>query len=347
MLQAMIYYIVTMILTKELVIATDQCTEYRFKPPFFPGVSCEDIYNMNPESHNWSGYYWVTDGPSRVYCGMSYTGSSCEDIYNNNPEVYDKSGYYRINESHWTYCNMTTIAIANSDFISTCAGVGGGWRRIANINISAGDDCPGEWRKATQSGVSFCRVASDGEYTCSSANFSTNGKSYQRVCGRARGYQKGYTLGFYGSDSSKHSGGNRTIDQDYVSGLSITYSNSPRQHIWTFASGHSELASSSSIRNCPCAINPGYIPSSFVGSNYYCESGSVHYPSSGNNYYFNDILWDGAGCTGGTCCDDTTQPWFYHQLNQITQDDIEARICSFGFFSVRSTLIDQLELYIQ
>ena len=32
MLQAVIYYIVTMILTKKLVIATDQCTEYQFKP---------------------------------------------------------------------------------------------------------------------------------------------------------------------------------------------------------------------------------------------------------------------------------------------------------------------------
>ena len=39
MLQAVIYYIVTMILTKKLVTATDQmqCTEYRFKSPFFPG----------------------------------------------------------------------------------------------------------------------------------------------------------------------------------------------------------------------------------------------------------------------------------------------------------------------
>ena len=73
---------------------------------------------------------------------------------------------------------MTTIA--NGDFISTCAGVRGGWRRIVNINISAGDCCPGEWRKATQSGVSFCRVASDDSngFT-SSANFSTNGISYQ------------------------------------------------------------------------------------------------------------------------------------------------------------------------
>ena len=122
MLQVVIYYAVTAILTKKLVIATDQCTEYQFKSPFFPGKSCEDIYNKNPESHEWSGYYWILDGPSNVYCGMNYTGSSCEDIYNNNPETADKSGYYRINNTQWTYCNMTAIT-ANGDFISTCAGV--------------------------------------------------------------------------------------------------------------------------------------------------------------------------------------------------------------------------------
>ena len=81
------------------------------------------------------------------------------DIYNNNPETGDKSGFVCINDNQWTYCNMSTIA--DGAFISTCAGVGGGWRRIANINISAGDDCLGEWRKATQSGVSFCRVATN------------------------------------------------------------------------------------------------------------------------------------------------------------------------------------------
>ena len=51
MFHAVSCYIVTVILTKELVIATDQCTEYQFKSPFFPSVSCEDIYNKNPESH--------------------------------------------------------------------------------------------------------------------------------------------------------------------------------------------------------------------------------------------------------------------------------------------------------
>ena len=339
MLQAVIYYIVTVIITKELVIATDQCTEYHFKSPFYPGVSCEDIYNKNPESHEWSGYYWITDGPSNVYCGMTYTGSSCEDIYNNNPETGDKSGYYRINDTQWTYCNMT--AIAAGDLISTCAGVGGGWRRIVNIDISAGDDCPGEWRNATQSNVSFCRVASDGQFTCSSASFSTNGISYQRVCGRARGYQIGRPWAFYGSNPFY----NRTIDEDYVSGLSITYGSNPRQHIWTFASGTSET--SDYVYNCPCSVHPGYNPPSFVNSNYYCESGSLNFPGSAV-YYFDDILWDGAGCTGGSsCCDDTTQPWFYRQLDYTTQDDIEARICALGGFDGRSTLIDQLELYIQ
>ena len=435
MLQAVIYYIVTVILTKELVIATDQCTEHQFKTPFFPGVSCEDIYHKNPEiqncsgyywiaqkvfcgmaytgsscqhiydkyaeiyknnpkeksgyyhlnsshwtycnmseiaaaagnifasacsavqavyaiyqsflpgescesiynnnkeSHEWSGYYWIT---RRVYCGMNNTGSSCEDIYINNPKTGNKSGYYRINDDQWTYCNMTSIA---SSGMSACAGVGGPWRRIVNININAGDDCPGEWRKATQSNVSFCRVASDSYAQCSSANFSTNGVSYQRVCGRARGYQKGNTLAFYGSDHYYR----RTIDQDYVSGLSITYSRSPRQHIWTFASGGGERYNNK--YNCPCSSKVGLNPISSVGKNFYCESGSW-YSSNSSYYYFNDTLWDGAGCIDG-CCNATMQPWFYRQLDQPTQDYIEARICAHGEFELRSTLIDQLELYIQ
>ena len=211
-----------MILTKELVIA--QCTIYHF----------EDIYNKNSESHDTSGYYWILDGPRIVYCGMNYyTGSSCEGIYKNNPETGLKPGYYHITESQlqWTYCNMTAIAIANAhitisgDFITTCAGVGGGWRRIVNINISAGDDCLGEWRKATHSNVGFCRVASDDWFTCSSANFSTNGISYQRVCGRARGYQKGDTVAIFGQPFRQ------PIDEDYASGLSITYNSNPRRHI--------------------------------------------------------------------------------------------------------------------
>ena len=138
-----VIFIVTVILTKEVVLATEQCSECQFKSPFYPGESCEEIYSKNPESHDRPGYYWILTGPSKVYCGMNYTGSSCEGIYYNNPETADNSGYYRINEE-WMFCNMVEIA---ANYILTCAGVGGGWRRITNIDISTGDDCPSGWRR--------------------------------------------------------------------------------------------------------------------------------------------------------------------------------------------------------
>ena len=334
-----VYYFVIVILTKELVMATDQCNKYRFKSPFYPGQSCEDIYNKNPESHDISGYYWITDGPTRVYCGMTYTGSSCEDIYNNNPETGDKSGYYRINDNQWTYCNMTEITTTTGDLIPTCAGVGGGWRRIAHININAGGDCPNGWREDTYSGISFCRVVSDGWYTCSSAYFSTNGTNYQRVCGRARGYQKGRQFGFY----SYHHAGQTTIDGYYGDGLLITYG-SPRQHIWSYTIGTYDNNTYS--YNCPCAVGGGSSPPPFVGTNYYCESGAADIWNS-SAYYFNDPLWDRSGCITSNCCDTPTQPWFYRELSGTTTNDIEARLCTRYNFANGSPLIDQLELYIQ
>ena len=342
-----VYYIITMIFTKELVECTDQCKDYHFQSPFYPGDSCEDIYNKNLVSQDKSGYYWILDGPRKVYCGMPYTGSSCEDIYNNNPETCDKSGYYRINNNQWTYCNMTEIAITagdfiptcTGDFIPTCAGVGGGWRRIINIDISAGDDCPSGWRKDTYSGVSFCRVVDDTRSACYSAYFSTNGKSYQRVCGRARGYHKGHASGF----NPYHNRG-QTIDGYYASGLMITYG-SPRQHIWTYVIGRLDNHISTCC-NCPCTVGGGSAPPSFVGANYYCESGAANVTST-SAYYFNDPLWDGSGCITSNCCATPTQPWFYSELSGTTTSNIEARICSYYYFVNGSPLIDQLELYIQ
>ena len=43
-------FILTVILSKEVVMATEHCEKYHFQPPFFPGESCEEIYNMNPDS---------------------------------------------------------------------------------------------------------------------------------------------------------------------------------------------------------------------------------------------------------------------------------------------------------
>ena len=106
----LVYYIATLILTNQLVMAAKQCEEYQIQSPFFLGTSCDEIYNMNPESQDKSGYYWILlDGLNEVYCGMNYTGSSCEAIYVGNFEVREKSGYYHINNTQWTFCNMTEM----------------------------------------------------------------------------------------------------------------------------------------------------------------------------------------------------------------------------------------------
>jgi len=81
---------------------------------------------------------------------------------------------------------LQAIAIGFMNF--AFAGVGGGWTRIAHINISEGDDCPSGWYKDSYSDVSFCRTISQFG-CCSSTNFSN------KVCGRARKYQKGYYSG--------------------------------------------------------------------------------------------------------------------------------------------------------
>ena len=203
------------------------------------------------------------------------------------------------------------------------------------MNVNAGDDCPTGWEKNHRDGVSFCSVPSSStSRICFSTTFSTNEVSYQKVCGRARGYQVGPVNGFLRNTY--------TIDREYVDGLSITHG-SPRQHIWTYATGLSDDANYPNW-NCPCAVIPGRKPPSFVGNNYFCESGNVGIYEF-NVWYLEDPLWDNAGCsTNNSCCSNPNQPWFYHQLSKTTKDNIEVRICIVGS---GSTVVDILELYIQ
>ena len=331
--------LLTLAIARLVIAQDDQCIEHQFDSSFIPGYSCEDIYNKNSQTRDMSGYYWIIDGLRRVYCGMNYTGSSCEDIYSNNVATRDKSGHYRIS-NEWVYCNMTAIAIAFSrGDLSSCAGMDGVWKRIASFNITAGDDCPSPWVKSSHNGVNFCIPAGTAG-GCYSIMYSTNGTSYQRVCGRVSGYQKGSMDGFYNSASQGIG-----IESNYVDGLSITHG-SPRQHIWTYAVGLTD-SGDYPLHNCPCAIVGGPNPSAFVGSHYYCESGAGS-SFDLSEYYLSDVLWDGAGCSAGnTCCSDPKLPWFYRQLSQTTQDDIEVRMCILENTSNEVLLMTKLELYIQ
>ena len=143
-----------------------------------------------------------------------------------------------------------------------------------------------------------------------------------------------------------------TIDSYYVDGVSITHGPAgSRQHIWTFAAGLAEEGlSAHPYTECPCADrgSQAYIPS-FVGNDFFCESGQVRGWST--SLYYNDPLWDGQGCQYPPCCElsyppGVTAPWFCKQLPQATTDDVEVRICG-RVDGAEDTPVELVELYIR
>uniref|UniRef100_A0A1X7TM21 Uncharacterized protein n=1 Tax=Amphimedon queenslandica TaxID=400682 RepID=A0A1X7TM21_AMPQE len=108
--------------------------------------------------------------------------------------------------------------------------------------------------------VRACGRNSSSGAGCVSVQFPSNGISYSQICGRVTGYQYGSTDGLHSSSG---------IDTYYVDGVSITRG-SPRQHVWTLMAGYNELGSSS----CPCNTGSSASVQSFIGNNYFCESGN-------------------------------------------------------------------------
>ena len=130
-----------------------------------------------------------------------------------------------------------------------------------------------------------------------------------------------------------------------MDGVSITYGIS-RTHIWSYVAGVFEESQTDDLKNvCPCSPTQGSGPPSFVGDNYYCESGN---PSDtvGSIIFTDDPLWDGQQCEG-TCCNGTNSPpWFSVQLSVPTTDMIEIRICANESYDNEDTPIKLLELYV-
>ena len=251
------------------------------------------------------------------------------------------SGYYWIRSSNGSavqvYCDM--------DRVCGCNGAGGGWTRVAFLNMTNPDQqCPGDWILQTRS-IEPRRLCGNTStiQACFSAMFSTYGISYNHVCGRVRGYQVGGANAFSTRNSS--------IESYYLSGVSLTHGPpGARHHIWSFVAGFGEHNINF---GCPCAnlsVPLARVPS-FVRNDFFCESGNpVTYGASTYRLYRNDTLWDGEGCVSPPCCElsyppGVTAPWFCKQLPQTTTDDIEARICH-GFTFPGDTPVELVELYI-
>ena len=238
--------------------------------------------------------------------------------------------------------NVTTQLQKTSDYLHeshgyTCGGTGG-WRRVVYLDMTdPNTNCPSGWQLTGDSKTTYCGRVSTSRLTCDSVIFPVSGGAYTSVCGTIRAYQNGSTDAF----EAFHTGQVTSIDGAYVSGVSLTYG-SPRQHIWTFAAGATESESTHN-NACPCDATIDITIPSFVGGDYFCESGS---PGRFSNYRAYDPLWDGKNCTSNsTCCSFNNPQYFTKQLFNRTSDDIEARICQMG--GGDDIPIEFIELYVK
>ena len=225
-----------------------------------------------------------------------------------------------------------------------------GWRRVAFLNMTdTNQDCPSGWSLTTHS-VRTCGRASSGWYTCDQVTFPVSGGEYSRVCGRIRAYQYGYAWAFRGALSPIF---RLSLNGSYVDGISVTHG-APRQHIWTFAAGlaREHCCSLALYQYCYCDVQShprsyqDLLPS-FVGNDYFCESG-VSGPRERNiRLYSENPLWDGQNCgQNSTCCSMNNPPYFMKALPAPTTDDIEVRLCSNNYRQSEYP-VELLEIYVQ
>ena len=211
---------------------------------------------------------------------------------------------------------------------------GGGWTRVASYNYSdPNTTCPINWAQVTDP-FRGCTIPSLG---CFSSFFPTP-VEFSQVCGKVIGIQQDDPDAFVGPDD---------INGNYVEGVSITHG-SPREHIWSFAAYPWDSYTDFLTLICPCSQPSLNVPPppSFVGNNYFCDTGT---DIENYQWHTSDPLWDGQGCASpSTCCSFNNPPWFSTTLPQSTTDDIEVRICHSDTSPGNDiTAIIQLDLYIQ
>ena len=199
--------------------------------------------------------------------------------------------------------------------------------------------CPSVWKETTSPHRVCGRRSATG--SCEGVNYTTGSEQYDQVCGRIIGYQVGNPDSFRSSRLS--------IDTPYVEGVSLTHGY-PRKHIWTFANGVDEQTTYTCC-TCPCvtgSTGSDKIPS-FVGQNYFCETGLTRWPvRNGVLWPDGDPLWDGEGCgPTSSCCTFNSPPWFNVQLLLPTNDNIEVRICGEHGIRIEDTPIQLIEIYVK
>ena len=257
--------------------------------------------------------------------------TSCEAILNKWPN--SPSGYYSLADvnghTRHVYCHMETLC-----------GKGGGWRRIASLNMTdPNEKCPTQFRLYSQGGVRACGRPVTSGGSCVGITFPSRDIKYSQVCGKVIGYQ------YYSPDGAAAFHASKEINLPYIDGISLTHGY-PRKHIWSLLSGRHNNGNDN---YCPCGSTaPKNVPS-FVGSDYYCESGYKPTRTHTGLFYTYDPLWDGEDCGSSetTCCQHDLIPWFYKSLTHSTTNAIEMRVCCDEGTSNEDVTFEQYEIYVK
>ena len=214
------------------------------------------------------------------------------------------------------------------------------WKKVGYLDMSdPTEQCPLSWTKISSPRASCGKKTAA---SCDSLAIGTSGTSYQTVCGRFRGYQVGSPDAF---TKCARESDPITIENPYVDGISITYGlPGSRKHIFTYAAGTSEVGSRC---NCPCT--GATAAPSFVGSDFYCESGNAVSEWGGTTLYSADILWDGQECRSSEtmCCKPPNLAWFCKTFPTPISGDMEIRICTDEALDNENIPLEYFELYIK
>lgn len=299
----------------------------------------------------------LTTALNNKYLGLTAAtaAQTCLQIKQVRPSA--TSGNYWILKSSTpvqVYCEMSLVCSTSSG----CNSFAGGWLQVAKINMTnTSQTCPvgvgnaGLFTVDVTNNIRSCRRTS----TAGSAEECNlgflevlGGLPYQEVCGRVLGYQWGSPDGLTVT---------RSLNQAYTDGISLTSTPDPavdsnwwqnRIHLWSYIAHFSEDTTS----GCPCCTGytGGAVPS-FMGNNYYCESGlqlGSNYVSGTDPLYSNDALWDSMQCGNleAPCCNG---PWFCNKLASSTSNRfLEVRICcDESAITNEDVSLQILELYVR
>ena len=223
--------------------------------------------------------------------------------------------------------------------MDTLCGSGGGWTRLAYLNMSDNaQNCPSGFRLYQSSGVRACGRSETNSGSYVLVQFPSNDITYSQICGRVVGYQ------YYSTDAVDDYRNN--INSWYVDDVSITRG-SPRQHVWTLIAGWTEK--NAGTLSCSCNTGSAVSVAPFIGSNYFCESGNK---ASGitSILYTSDPLWDGEHCGSfeALCCTAPGLPWFHRDYGtNTTTDYIELRVCgNQETILMKTILLSFYEIYV-